>query len=762
MHPKGEPHSPIRQAKPLLPAGLISAVACDAILGAALAALKSGGLPELLGRRPRLATWLIRSVYELVDSTWGQSAPAIELRKSRVAEITLGWLMGQLRPDGSALNCIIHANAWLYRTSWRPFLALACHHGLLEVPQIPGRHSGLQSDPPVDRLCALWDVGSSTYYRYVEKGRRKMVGLLIQRPFGSEQRDSLRHHVVEMLGSALVFSQDTRRTWHHQQASWAVTHSLVGAAAWHYIQFEDWGAVIQLLKTFATELAANDDVLALLGRLPGEGTSAEQLVGLLLARAALARIRQEDEVEQQLLERALGAARGNGRLEAQVLIGVGDFYQSRNLDRALACYQESLDLSAATANQIDAFEQVDDLYILSMSRLGWAYVLRNDPRALAVLQAATACSAKSALPSRSKAALELSWGEYWGRAGDSGKELEHKHRALIISEAVGDLREVLSVCNNLSISYSRLGRFERSIEYSDRVVSMGASGKVEATLLAAALGNKGAALFYLERYDDAISSYGQALDVSTRANLMVQISRQQFNLAEAYYKRYAQQGRPDDLEAGERYALGVRDSKSGEVDVYLREAATQLKDMMLGAGEAFSLTKLVPDEHAAHAAHMAEIQRQREALTVSRSPEERVKAHLSIAQAYMAIATDEREAAIAMMQKHGLFQRFAGELTALRATFDRGQTEEQRVQGEWRLRAGEMLEEQRRIAVLEHLFSDGSIQKSTYARICGVGPATASKHLVALTQLGLLTQTGKGPSTRYMLTSVEVAPFPKH
>ena len=40
---------------------------------------------------------------------------------------------------------------------------------------------------------------------------------------------------------------------------------------------------------------------------------------------------------------------------------------------------------------------------------------------------------------------------------------------------------------------------------------------------------------------------------------------------------------------------------------------------------------------------------------------------------------------------------------------------------------------------------------SGYAGLCGVSPATASKHLSVLTERGLLTQTGRGPSTRYLL-----------
>lgn len=47
--------------------------------------------------------------------------------------------------------------------------------------------------------------------------------------------------------------------------------------------------------------------------------------------------------------------------------------------------------------------------------------------------------------------------------------------------------------------------------------------------------------------------------------------------------------------------------------------------------------------------------------------------------------------------------------------------------------------------------ADGTLNKSRYAELCGLSPATASKHLGLLTERGLLQQTGKGPSTRYTL-----------
>jgi Fic family protein len=103
------------------------------------------------------------------------------------------------------------------------------------------------------------------------------------------------------------------------------------------------------------------------------------------------------------------------------------------------------------------------------------------------------------------------------------------------------------------------------------------------------------------------------------------------------------------------------------------------------------------------------------------------------------------------MQRHDLQGKFADELDRLRQTFDRERTREERLAAAWEQRAGDVAEPARRAAVLAALLRDGFVTKSTYSRLCGVSPATASKHLGALAERGLLQQTGKGPSTRYLL-----------
>ena len=88
---------------------------------------------------------------------------------------------------------------------------------------------------------------------------------------------------------------------------------------------------------------------------------------------------------------------------------------------------------------------------------------------------------------------------------------------------------------------------------------------------------------------------------------------------------------------------------------------------------------------------------------------------------------------------------------ALRRTFERELTREQKLAGAWREATADLLNPQRCSAVLAQLLAEGSLNKSGYAQLCALSPATASKHLVTLAERGLLVQSGKGPATRYTL-----------
>ena len=94
---------------------------------------------------------------------------------------------------------------------------------------------------------------------------------------------------------------------------------------------------------------------------------------------------------------------------------------------------------------------------------------------------------------------------------------------------------------------------------------------------------------------------------------------------------------------------------------------------------------------------------------------------------------------------------FIDQIESLRQTFDRELTREQKLAAAWRESTADLLNTQRCNAVLAQLLEAGSLNKSGYAQLCALSPATASKHLGTLAERGLLVQTGKGPATRYML-----------
>jgi tetratricopeptide (TPR) repeat protein len=726
----------------------------EAIVQGLLSAHRAGSVHQMLQQRARLARKLLAPVLALLEGTWAEAAPPDEHQRLVLAvrAVTV-WLLGELRPDrGTGLDAITD-EAWLYSTSWRPLLATACQLGLCRIPHFPKRYLGNEGDGPIEYLCTLWDVGPSTLYRYLEKGRQQLGRQLAQQRLGAAQRWALRACALQVLHERSHGAGDAE--WHARQARWAASHHRPDSALWHHVQAGDWSAAVELLSLSCTELAAHADTPMALARLGAAQMSPPTRVRHLLAIAALHRIAGDSEEERRCLEQALGLAAQNGlrRLEGQSLLALGNYFQSRDLDRALLFFQDGADKLAVEglAEPEELEPAAIDLYLRALDRLAWVYALRNDGRALAVLQAADERKRDPGVTDSTRATVENTWGEYWRRAGDRQRELEHKLRALLLFERVGDARQILSACNNLSFTYGELGRFDEAIHYAQRVVQTPAQQSVEPYLLASATGNLGAAYFRMGKLDESIRSYLSALETSRAAGLALYVTRLHYNLAEAYFQRFKAGGALEDEVQGDHHVTCTLQAKAGEHDPYMLDAVRRLKSEVLGLDQGFSLASLVPDEHAAHASHMAGIQQRRQALAMPGPAETKIRLHLEIAQAYLEIAAVERDAALALMQRSGLAGQFGPELDRLHDAFKRQMPREQQVQSQWRERAGELLAEQRRIAILEHLFTDGSIQKSTYARLCGVGLATASKHLVTLAERGLLLQTGKGPSTRYVL-----------
>lgn len=727
----------------------------EALAGAALAAHKAGSLDVWLARHRRVARWLAGHWLQPVLAAGGESARDGAASAAAVA-LLLRWAVTQQRPDRAAGAAPIPREAWLDRTSWRPMLALLCQFGFAPVPVFRDRYRGHADEAAASQLCGLWSVGPSTYYRYLDKGRRALAALLREAPVPAEHRLALRALALAQALPRLALPDDAaRQAWHGRQAVEALAAHDSASALWHLQQGGDTAAFIGVLQRHSVELANEVETDALVDAVAAVTVAPRQRVALLLAQAALWRMRGTADREQQAYEQALRCAADNDdALTLGIVYGaLGKFHEPRDLDRAFAYYQDSADClwRSGVADDRAAEAEVLEEYVATLVKLAWLYVLRNDPRGKAVLERAGQLRTQHALSLPAQAMLEQTWGEYWRRAGDGKRALEHKLRALNLYERINDQQAILKTCSNLSLVYGEAKDFERAIAYSQRVLSLAATLTVEPEIVTSTHLNLGVAYFWQGDYERAIEQYQLGLELSLRASLRLNVRRAHYNLAEVFYIRFKQSRDPQDEARGDAHAAAAIAAWPEESDPAHVEATRNLKNEVLGPGNDRAYDRLLPQEFAAHHSEMAEVQRQREVLAVPVAPEAHVRAYLAIAQAYLSISVKEREAAQALIQRHGLGGRFAAELEALRRSFDRELTREQRLAALWRESSADLISAQRCAALLEHLLSAGAVNKSRYAELCGLSPATASKHLGLLTERGLLQQSGKGPATRYTL-----------
>jgi len=390
-------------------------------------------------------------------------------------------------------------------------------------------------------------------------------------------------------------------------------------------------------------------------------------------------------------------------------------------------------------------------YMNTLVRLAWMQVLRNHPQAKAMLQRADDLRQAHPVPEELVGMLEQSWGEFWRVAGDPQRALQAKHRALNIYQRLGDQRSILVTFLNLISLHGQAHELDRAQAYAQQVFEVARRSVVEPSILVSTHGNLAAAYVWANRYDLAIDEYRQALELALSSNLRLHVNRARMNLASAYYRRFIETRDSEFERLGDAELEAFFQSPAAERTPSLTETARNLKAETLGTQPEKSADRLLSGEAAEHLVEMAEVQRQRELLAATDDPEQRARAHLAIANAYVAISVKEREAARALVESHKLGDTFLAELGQLRETFDRELTREQRLLASWKQRGADLLDDARRGVLVESLLREGSVNKSAFAQLCGVSPATASKHLTTLAQRGLLQQTGRGPSTRYLL-----------
>lgn len=731
-----------------------SLAVAEAVVEGLLTAHKAGTLDEWLRRHRRIGRWLARQWLRPLQGTAGEWLDAAH--PASAVALLLRWAVGQQRPDRAGLADTIARDAWLDRTSWRPLLALACQFGFIAVPAFRDRYRGHADEAAASQLCGLWAVGGSTYYRYLDKGKRALAQCLRNVPATAEQRLSLRDTALERVRErGALASPGEQRAWHARHAASAQVAGDSISALWHLARAGDTAGVIRTLQRHSVELANEGETDPIVEGVTAAADGVRERFELQIARAALARMRGDSTLEQAHYERALRlAADADDALLLGIVYGaLGKFHEPRDLDRAFAYYQDSAEClrRSGVGDDSGAATEVIEEYVATLVRLAWLYALRNDPRARALLERAQAVSARHALTPATLAMLEQTWGECLRRAGDLPRALEHKHRALLLYERIDDRGAILKTCGNLSLIYGEAKDFARAREYARRVLELAETMTVEPEILASTHMNLGVAWFWHADNARARDEYQKALDIAMRHRLHRVAGLAHYNLAEVAYLQFKQSGDALDEQRGDAHAAAAIAIWPHESDPTHSEATRRLKRDILGPGEDRARDRLLPAEAAEHYAEVAEVQRQRELLALPGAPVEHVRAHLAIARAYLAIAMKEREAALALIDRHGLGEGFGAELEALRSTFDRELTREQKLASAWREATADLLNAQRCQAVLAELLQSGSLNKSGYAQLCALSPATASKHLVTLAERGLLVQTGKGPATRYTL-----------
>ena len=725
----------------------------EALLQALLNAYRDGTLAEWLRQHRHVARWLSRRVLPPVFGAAGDALRGERALASAV-EWLLRWGITQLRADRTQTP--IGREDWLSRTSWRPMLSVMCHYGFEPVQSFRDRYHPQADEAPASHLCGLWSVGPSTYYRYLEKAKRAMAALVRTGALDVAQRLSLRALVQERVYQRLKLDDPAaRRAWHAGQVPQALAAGDAESALWHSGQTGDADAFIALLLRCAVELANGAETDGLIDALAAEALRPHQRFELLLAHAALWRMRGLAEREQGAYEQALriAAAAEDSLMLGRVYGALGKFHEPRDADRAFAFYQDCTDhlWRAGVGDGATTDARLVEEFVIALVRLGWSYVLRNDPRSRAALDRAETLRARHALTQPTLAMLEQTLGEYWRRAGDLARALEHKHHALNLYERLSDRASVLKTYTNLSLIYGEAKDFPRAIEYSQRVLALADTMALEPELVACTRLNLGATYFWQGDYPQARQQYEIALDVAMKAQLRFVAGRANYNLAEVAYLQFKQSRDKADEQRGDRHAAAALTVWPHESDPAYAEATKKLKGEILGADADRSADRMAPQEAVLYPTELAEVQSQREILAVPSAPEPHVRAHLRIANAYLAVAMKEREAALSLIQRHALGDRFGVEIGALHATFARELTLEQTLTRQWTAATGDLLTPARCHAVLARLLEAGAVNKSGFAELCGLSPATASKHLATLAQRGLLTQTGKGPSTRYML-----------
>jgi tetratricopeptide (TPR) repeat protein len=710
-----------------------------ALLEQALAAQRAGTVAAWLAQRPQAGRRLLARHEALARAAAGDALPA---GREPVLRLVLTWLLVGLRPDGEPSLEGIDAEAWLRRPAWRPALAALCHQGLLAVPEFPGRYRRRADEPALDNLCGLWDLAPSTVYRDLERAQSTMLAVALERPLSVPHRLALRR----LAADAALPTGEARRDAHRALVRRALQRQDPVSALWHAWQAGDADAQADVLREHAPALASAVETEALVDRAMAAAPTAVHRARLWLARAVLARTLGQTARELSAIETALRVAQEAGGPVLGLAYGaLGKFHEARDADRAFACYERSAELlrPAAPGFELEALR--------TLVRLAWLYALRQHPRTHDTLLQVDRLAQLQPLGARDRALVDDAWGEYWRLAGDLPQSMAARQRALLGYEAAGDRRQVLATLLNLVLAYGQAQDPRQALGLAARFFAEAGQGEVEPEMLVNAHGNVGIAHFFLGELDQAIAHYREAVIRADAADLRLHLHRNRYNLAEAHLQRFARAGDPRDEREADALIAALSKAPVNEATEPIVAAAQTLKDEILAPPARQVRDHLLSEEAAAHFDESAEIARQRAVLAAEGAPETHLAARLRIAEAYLAIAARERDAALTLARRHGLQAQAGPAVAGLHRIFAREQPREARLAADWSAAVGDWLDDSTRLAVAARLLADGALSKASYGDAAGVAPATASKHLAQLTAQGLLVQSGRGPATRYRL-----------
>ncbi len=727
-------------------------------MDAALTAHRIGTSAALCRQHPRLTRGLLRRF----------AAPSLWFLRSREATelawavgTVVAWLMGQARPDGLDAAQPIPRHAWLGSAAWRALLAVMAHNGFTAVPAFAERYRSRDGEPAFERLCGLWDVAPSSFYRYVERGREQLISIALKLPADTALPALCEHFQQAMYRRESADEAPAQQALLQAAMAAALEGRAYEAALWYATCTGDAEVVSMVIERGCNELAASAVADALLKRFEPVAASDAALVRLRLAHVALVRVRGQTEQEQQHLDEAVRIA---SRSKDPVLLGdvygaQGRHVEPRDVDRAIADYSASIEhyeLAARDEGDGDVVERTRRARVgllTSLIRVAFLYSRRGDPRCKAVLERANEVRSSCDAPLDLQGMIESVWGDQRQRERDVAGAIEAYLRALLLYERSGNRLQMLRVQASLVGLYGKSKDVPKALEYAQQVFSFAeAGGVVEPQSLSATHLNLGIAYFWEARFDEALPQYQQALAIATQASLKTLMGRAHFNLAELFYKRFQLHGQPQDEQHGDTHVGLAKAIWALGGDKAAGEATGNLKRTILGQQDQLIYERMLPGELAAHFDEMSEIQTQRLRLGVpSSDADEQIRAHLRIAQAYTRIAVKEREAAVALMHKQGRGERYAAELRQLKTTFEQALTQESVIAARWHRQAGCPVAPGQIEAVIRQGCQEAGLTKSSYGSLCGVSPATASKHLATLVQQGLVEQSGRGPATRYLV-----------